>query len=65
MTGKKTSGGQPGPRGAYKPRKTGPTALLPNYKVPLAHAEAARQMGGDNFRALLALALDQSGYLQS
>ena len=49
-------GGQPGPRGPYKPRESGPT-VEQRVRIPLAHNDVIEQRGKDWLRAVIARAV--------
>ena len=50
-------GGQPGPRGPYKPRESGPT-VEQRVRIPLAHSRTIEDRGGkDWLRAVIAKAV--------
>ena len=49
-------GGQPGPRGPYKPRESGPT-VEQRVRIPLAHNDVIKQRGKDWLRAVIAKAV--------
>lgn len=56
MTEKRKSGGQPGPRGPYKP----PMSILPAYTFPTEQVAQVRLHGGDWLRTVVARALEKS-----
>ena len=54
---KRPRGGQPGPRGPYKPRESGPT-VEQRVRIPLAHSRTIEDRGGkDWLRAVIAKAV--------
>ena len=53
---KRPRGGQPGPRGLYKPRESGPT-VEQRVRIPLAHNDVIEQRGKGWLRAVIAKAV--------
>ena len=49
-------GGQPGPRGPYRPRESGPT-VEQRVRIPVAHNDVIEQRGKDWLRAVIARAV--------
>ena len=55
-TNKRPRGGQPGPRGPYKPRESGPT-VEQRVRIPAVHNDVIKQRGKDWLRAVIAKAV--------
>ena len=53
---KRPRGGQPGPRGPYKPRESGPT-VEQRVRIPVAHNDVIKQRGKGWLRAVIAKAV--------
>ena len=56
LENKRPRGGQPGPRGPYKPRESGPT-VEQRVRIPAVHNDVIKQRGKDWLRAVIAKAV--------